>query len=171
MDEIKENGPSLNMKDRIRQLMEEVEMNQKDFSVVTGISQSTLSSIFSGRTSATLNHALALHSNFPTVRMEWLLFGEGNMYATDGSTSESPNENTESVTDAENITSIMGTGTLPPTPLAGISPQLGTSILNQLGTLEVELQMVKNNNKQQRQISEIRIFFDDGTFQVFSPKV
>ena len=55
-------------------------LNQKEFAATTGISPATLSSIFNGRTSPTLNHAEALHRRFPKLNMSWLMFGEGSMY-------------------------------------------------------------------------------------------
>ena len=173
MEEKKENTPTLNMKDRIRQLMDEVEMNQKDFSVVTGISQSTLSSIFSGRTSATLNHALALHSNFPRVRMEWLLFGEGEMYEQeDNSPASSPPAPTPFEGDLFSLPNQSSADIVPsktsPKAQSEVPMQISSELLSQLGTIEMELEVIKNN-RAQRQISEIRIYFDDDTFQVFKP--
>lgn len=177
MEEKKENTPTLNMKDRIRQLMDEVEMNQKDFSVVTGISQSTLSSIFSGRTSATLNHALALHNNFPRVRMEWLLFGEGDMYEQDDKTPTSaPSSSASAPTLFDdglfNLPNQSSVDTIPckqnPKAQDEVPVQISNELLSQLGTIEMELEVIKNN-RAQRQISEIRIYFDDDTFQVFKP--
>lgn len=181
MEEKRENAPTLNMKDRIRQLMDEVEMNQKDFSVVTGISQSTLSSIFSGRTSATLNHALALHSNFPRVRMEWLLFGEGEMYEQENkmpssTPASSPNAPAPVEGDLFSLSSLPDVDATPSVgqsrqnanPQNVLPSQINNALLNQLGTIEMELEVIKNN-RMQRQISEIRIYFDDGTYQVFTP--
>lgn len=181
MEEKRENAPTLNMKDRIRQLMDEVEMNQKDFSVVTGISQSTLSSIFSGRTSATLNHALALHSNFPRVRMEWLLFGEGEMYEQESkmptsTPTSSPNTPAPVEGDLFSLSSLPDVNATPSAgqsrqnanPQNELPSQISNTLLNQLGTIEMELEVIKNN-RMQRQISEIRIYFDDGTYQVFTP--
>ena len=60
--------------------MKQEGLNQKEFAATTGISPATLSSIFNGRTSPTLNHAEALHRRFPKLNMSWLLFGEGDMY-------------------------------------------------------------------------------------------
>ncbi len=156
-----------NIKDRIRQLMEATEMNQKDFAIITGITAPTLSSIFNGRTSATLNHVMALHKEFPNVRMEWLLFGEGKMYETSipaesdanspdayqGTLFSTPSSN-------ENITNLADSAPANTTTRATISEE----------ALAIHMEQVKNINKLARNISEIRIFFDDGTFEIFTPK-
>ncbi len=178
MEETKLTTPTLDMKDRIKQLMDEVKLNQRDFASAIGISASTLSSIFNGRTSATLNHARALHSSFPEIRMEWLLFGEGQMYKSDEKNAQPSgidSRNNES-TDASHA-AIAVQGELPLAPAVGggssdntLSTEMGNAILTQLNTLSMEIEIVKNNDKPARQISEVRIFFDDGTFQVFAPK-
>ncbi len=156
-----------NIKDRIRQLMEATEMNQKDFAIITGITASTLSSIFNGRTSATLNHVMALHKEFPNVSMEWLLFGEGSMYEN-GTTA-----------DGEAKQPANGGDTLPfapshddtcPAPSDNGTNNAATLAAITGEALAMHLEQVKNLNKPVRNISEIRVFYDDGTFEIFAPK-
>ncbi len=178
MEDSKTTIPPLDMKDRIRQLMDEVQLNQRDFAMAIGISPSTLSSIFNGRSSATLNHALALHNNFPNIRMEWLLFGEGDMYKSAATEESGSGDAFPEKTNPDNAPAVAPTqGGLPfaqstgsNTPQSRLSPEMSSEILTRLDTLSMEIKTVKNDDKPMRQISEIRIFFDDGTFQVFSPK-
>ena len=73
------------MKNRIFQIMKQEGLNQKDFAATIGISPATLSSIFNGRTSPSINCAEALHRRFPMLNMAWLMFGEGEMYLKDKS--------------------------------------------------------------------------------------
>ena len=74
------------MKDRIRELMEAQHMNQQTFSHYTGIGTATLSSIFTGRTRPTLNTIESIMKKFPEVNVNWLMFGEGDMYVNNSDT-------------------------------------------------------------------------------------
>lgn len=65
------------------QLMKNQGMTQQEFSRASGISPASLSSIFTERTSPTMKHAEALHRSFPRLNVQWLLFGEGDMFLPD----------------------------------------------------------------------------------------
>ncbi len=134
------------MKDRIRQIMTKLGMNQKEFSETTGISASTLSSIFSGRTSATLNHANAIHQSFPQVNVAWLLFGEGEM------------EGSPALSAAKNDTG----NALP----SGNEDEPTPSLFDAAPVREV-IKYIEKPEKPERKIVEIRVFFSDGTYDVF----
>ncbi len=155
-----------NIKDRIRQLMEAVEMNQKDFAIITGITAPTLSSIFNGRTSATLNHVMALHKEFPNVSMEWLLFGEGNMYEDTTTEGEAkPFTNTQDA-----LSAAPSHDDICPAPSDNATNNAAALAAITGDALAMHLEQVKNFNKPVRNISEIRVFYDDGTFEIFAPK-
>ena len=151
------------MKDRIFKIMKQENLNQKDFAATTGISPATLSSIFNGRTSPTLNHAECLHRRFPKLNMSWLLFGEGDMYVKE--------ENEE--TDATGGGHSGGTSALSQVGSSDgiIDERLLSSHSDAEGgtpRMPVIREVVKYVDKPQRKITEIRIFFDDGTFENFS---
>ncbi len=156
-----------NIKDRIRQLMEAAEMNQKDFAIITGITAPTLSSIFNGRTSATLNHVMALHKEFPNVRMEWLLFGEGDMYEASTGT-----ENKANSPDPYQGTlfAAPSSAETAPTPADNSTNNVAALAAITSEALAMHMEKVKNFDKPARNISEIRVFYDDGTFEIFAPK-
>lgn len=164
------------MKDRIYQIMKESGMNQKEFSQTTGIAPATLSSIFNGRTSATLNHAQALHQRFPTLRMEWLMFGEGQMYK-DGS-NPSLFERSDAQSSLEHANDEFPTEfsfPIQPRTLQKEETE-GESISSSVNQVQPTLnrmvdkldQMAKYLDKPQRKVVEVRIYFDDGTYEVFS---
>ena len=131
------------MKDRIFQLMKTLGLTQKEFAAKLCVAEGTLSSIFNGRTKPTNNLVQAVHTFFPEVSINWLMFGEGDMYA-----SASP-EGTEAPAQA------------------GEQPSL--SFPEQAPLLSELRDTVKNLNKPKRRIVEIRVFFDDDTFEIFSP--
>jgi len=153
------------MKDRIKQIMLQERLNQKDFAATTGISPATLSSIFNGRTSPTLNHAEALHRRFPKLNMSWLMFGEGDMYVKDTpAESEAQDGALDASLSGERSASSYASADFGGAPMlpfdhAGGDPR--TPVIREV---------VKYVDKPQRRITEIRIFFDDGTYETFPGK-
>ena len=150
------------MKDRISALMKHMGMSQKDFANEIRISPGTLSSIFSGRNKPTLNTLNNIHDRFPEVNMDWLMNGKGEMFAS--STPISPQF--EAGESGSSATSSLVSG-LPLQPgfidhLSGaqqMPPQ--TSNFASEG---------KIFDKPSRKIAEIRVFYDDGTFETFCAK-
>jgi len=144
------------MKDRIRKLMEDKNMTQLDFANFLNISPASLSSIFSGRTAPTLNIVNAIKNKMPDVNTDWLLFGNGSM------TSEvrEPDlfADSPSSTPLEDFVVENKEGsTVSSSSRQEIPSQTPTNII------------VKNLDKPERKISEIRVFYDDQTFESFVP--
>lgn len=154
----------IDMKDRILKIMKQENLNQKDFAATTGISPATLSSIFNGRTSPTLNHAEALHRRFPQLSMSWLMFGEGDMYVPDAA-----GEKKRSSVDAAGSGDLFGGGLGNETPSASVpdSPTRQSDVEEVPLHAHVVREVVKYIDKPKRKITEVRIFFDDGTFETF----
>lgn len=152
----------MEMKERIFQIMKQEGLNQKDFAATTGISPATLSSIFNGRTSPTLNHAEALHRRFPKLSMSWLMFGEGDMYVKEESSEGTPSakehtaEGETLAADSSHVAASGDSNTLFPIGAEGGA-----------GHIPVVREVVKYIDKPQRKITEVRIFFDDGTYETF----
>ncbi|MBR1839176.1 MAG: helix-turn-helix transcriptional regulator [Prevotella sp.] len=186
------------MKERIRQIMEAQHMNQQAFAKFTHIGSASLSSIFTGRTRPTMNHVLAIMEAFPNVNPTWLLKGEGGMLLTNDKTEVQNGENSTSYNDAEegrsasvsqygnpyysetenknSSTDNVADGlplfgqrkqvqihpsVLPPVEK---SPSGRYSKLNQVGVTQ-SLDALGH-----RKITEIRVFFDDQTWESFVPK-
>jgi len=153
------------MKDRIKQLMESQHMTQQTFSDFIGISSASLSSIFNGRTKPTLNTVEAIRSKFTKINLEWLMYGLGSMFRDDNPA------------DAGSDTSGMQSGSEPMIDFDNTSPAPAYSGFGNSGgqgvnhtpqnNIRTELKYI---DKPQRQITEIRIFFDDQTYESFVPK-
>ena len=151
------------MKDRISALMKHMGMSQKNFAAEICISEGALSSIFSGRTKPTLNTVNNIHERFPEVNMSWLIDGKGEMF-------DSPQFGSQQTDTYE------GSVSAPTTQVSGIPIQSG--FVEQLaGSQQMPLQTPvsmsdrKNIDNPLRRIAEIRVFYDDGTFETFSAKV
>lgn len=166
------------MKDRIRQLMESQHMTQQTFSDFIGISSASLSSIFTGRTKPTLYTVEAIRSKFTKISLDWLMYGSGPMFKDGDSSSPTDpvmNDSTssEGIIDFDNAPSDVQTGpytTKSPQPLRRTSlpqnPQQG----GYSTAANPSRYDVKYIDKPQRHITEIRIFFDDQTWETFVPK-
>ncbi len=150
------------------QIMKQQGLNQKDFSALTGISPATLSSIFNGRTQPTLNHAELLHRRFPNLSLNWLMFGEGDMFEKAASTNDDENASEGDQGDALPYVSAADGMRDSSDQLDFNFPASGSASPN--GSPSVIREVVKFIDKPQRKITEIRIFFDDGTFEVFPGK-
>ena len=69
-----------NLKDRIKEIMDNKHMNNKVFATETGINEGTLSLLLRGKTQPTLKHYEAIHTLFPEIAMDWLVDVKGPMY-------------------------------------------------------------------------------------------
>lgn len=153
------------MKDRIRQLMESQHMTQQTFSDFIGISSASLSSIFNGRTKPTLNTVEAIRNKFPSLSLEWIMYGIGPMFLDDVHGNEAATSTPLPVSEEQSLDFGM---------IAQVSKPSGMASQNTVGvdkTPKVQSYMdMKIPNKIQRHITEIRIFYDDQTWETFVPK-
>lgn len=152
------------MKDRIRVLMEHKHMQQNTFANFVGISPGTLSGIFNGRTKPTLPIVEAIKSKIPNLRVDWLVFGTGPMFEgenDDSSTAPShPSEGQDG-----------GRQTPEQQPSLFSTPEQ----FDRGGRVDFtpnnrQVENIKYLDKPQRKITEIRIFYDDQTWETFVPK-
>ncbi len=152
------------MKDRIRQIMESLNMSQQVFAQFIEMSPASLSGIFTERTRPTLNTVEAIKKKIPNINIDWLMFGTGNMYieSEDGamSSGERPIEMTEPMLDfdASDISA---------------SPSTATDVHGHDSGRNMRPEIIRGEikyiDRPQRKITEIRIYFDDLTFETFLP--
>ena len=159
------------MKDRIRQIMESRQMTQSEFADYIELAPATLSSIFNGRTRPTLNVVEALKKKIPNINMEWLLFGLGDMYQSVSTPSEPtlPQDQQGSDLRHQIQSPMLDFDAAPQNP-----PQNPSSApLNPNSVRPTRLDLVreeiKNLDKPQRRVLEIRVFYDDQTWETFIP--
>lgn len=153
------------MKDRIIEIMRKENMTQQNFAAALEISPATLSNIFNGKTNPTSNQVFAIHKRFPNINISWLMFGEGEMYNQDSlSVADNPD-----IASSSNIRNILPDTTQNNT--SGEQLMTGTqNIAIHRGLLNPGDYASHMNfiDKPQKKIIEIRIFFDDGTFETFT---
>jgi len=147
--------------------MESQHMTQQVFADYIGLAPATLSSIFNGRTRPTLNVVEALKKKIPNISIDWLMFGSGDMYLNknenpvpDQMASEKGIFDQSPMLDFEQnpIDTPQNMG-----PLA----QNHTTIKN--SRPEPIREEVKIIDKPQRKVIEIRVFYDDQTWDTFVP--
>lgn len=140
-------------------------MSQREFADALGISPSSLSSLYNGHTSPTNNHVQAIHRRFPEINVNWLLFGEGDMI--DG-VSETP---ATQMPAADAPATFQPAKDLFPHVVdakpSGNAAQVPFNEALMTGQPYVR-EIVKYVDKPARNITEIRVFYDDGTYDTFS---
>jgi len=160
------------MKDRVKQIMESMHMTQQVFAQFIEMSPASLSSIFNGRTSPTLNIVEAIKKKIPDINTDWLMFGSGSMYVQQGSgvSKDSPDlfgNDDGPVSDSDFSSSpIIQSEHHPST-----DSHSDTSFDNIVRNVRPEIirEEIKYIDKPQRKITEIRIYFDDLTYETFVP--
>lgn len=159
------------MKDRIRRIMEEQHMSQQVFADFIESSPATLSSIFNGRTRPTLNIVEAIIRKLPAINTDWLLSGTGDMYRTPNSTPEGGDH--ADGQQAPSPTPAVAQGVLDfGADVAPTIPQIQTAPHHEsVRTTPIELRSsnTKFLDKEPRKVTEIRIYYDDQTYETFVP--
>lgn len=159
------------MKDRIRQIMESKHMTQQVFAQFIEMSPASLSSIFNDRTKPTLNIVEAIKKKIPNINTDWLMFGTGDMYVAASAPSSIPQEAPKPAENGlfDSVPSVLDFETSPaPTPQATSPVNVSfNSVKNTHQNFQRE--EVKIADKPQRRVVEIRVFYDDQTWESFSP--
>lgn len=146
--------------------MESQHMTQQIFAQFIKISPATLSGIFNGRTNPSLNIVEAVKQSLPSISTDWLLFGRGPMYVEDVQSDAAANGDVHEPAAREQT---LDFSVSPAAPSAPAAIQSGhQNVLNPTGNKEK--QGAKIFDKINRKITEIRIFYDDQTWETFVPK-
>lgn len=162
-------------KERIEYIIKEMSLSNVEFSQLTGIAPATISHITSGRSKPTLPILKAIVMAFPELNPQWVFMGEGPVY----SKSEAETDN---VVSEQPVLRQTGTGGLDlfSTVQPNVKPRTAETVkakpqaqpaktMDVLGLKEVIKASVDEAiGRRKRQIVEVRIFFDDGTYEAFS---
>ena len=172
------------MRDRIKKVIESQHMTQQEFAECIKVAPATLSSIFTGRTAPSLKVVEAIKGRFPDISTDWLMFGKGSMV-------DAPSADADGVHDSplpsekEAKVDFGDESDVPAVSLgAGSGRDIGTARASGAAVAAVVggrknaggqsaiggFQMVNNCDKSTRRIVEIRIFYDDQTWETFVPK-
>lgn len=156
------------MKDRIRKIMDSQGMSQQAFASFIDMSPATLSSIFNGRTKPTLNMVEAVKKKFPDISTDWLMFGKGDMYlstSSEGQNTSASVHNDYRVADNLDMDANESTDRKPTDYDSECRHVAG------FGTVANEScqTVMKISDRPQRRIIEIKVYYDDHTYESFVP--
>ena len=153
-------------------------MTQQVFADFIGTTPATLSGIFNGRTRPTINIVEAIKKKIPDINTDWLLFGKGEMYqqaaelpaATDSSSRVLPGggQVMESMIDFGLPDTASPQAPSRPTPF-NAAPRGGYSNGVRTTPSALAREDLKILDKPKRHVTEIRVYYDDQTWESFVP--
>ena len=155
----------MEIKDRIRMIMEREKVPPRVFAETIGVQQSTLSHILNDRNKPSLEVVMKVHQTYNYVNLEWLLYGKGEMIAS-----------------AEDASAVSSSGDYQPSLFDENPVNPSKETINPENRKEMALRTAENAPKEivkqeiiykerpPRKITEIRIFFDDNTYETFKPE-
>ena len=186
------------MRERIKEIIDREGMGQSQFADFIGVNRPTLSHILAGRNNPSMEVVMKIHQKFPKINLLWLLDGEGS-YEGDGVADYPKGTLTEDrVADADDMALYGRTeqAQTSSSPMSGGQPQsrfyqgelfaenaifapesTGSAKNRKEMPLQTpqkapylsDTQLEYAKKSLQRKIVEIKIFFDDGTYETFKP--
>ncbi|MCD8293187.1 MAG: helix-turn-helix transcriptional regulator [Prevotellaceae bacterium] len=176
----------MDIRDRIKLIMEREGLAAGVFAENIGVAQATVSHILSGRNKfPSMEVILKLHKRYNDINLEWLLTGNGLMSNTDMDSARTDGDggNDAARTAAASPSAVNAGEFAFETPSLfaqnRMNPAEGTTGAENRkeNGLEMPVEATKEIVKQEiiykerppRKITEIRIFFDDNTYETFEP--
>lgn len=146
----------MDIKDRIKMIMERENMTSGAFAESISIQQSTLSHILNGRNNPSLDVIMKVHQRYNYILLEWLLYGKGSMMQND-------------ITGVDFQSSLFDENPINPSNESGGAENRKEMALRsaESSIKDSVKQEVRYIEKPHRRITEIRIFFDDNTYETF----
>ena len=144
--------------DRLKMILERVNLTPGNFADKIGVAPATISHILSGRNKyPSAEVMLRLHETYPDIDLNWLLTGEGTLIKDDP--------------DSMFTGSLFGDNLINATKSAAEAENRKENTLETANNVDnpVVKQEIIYKEKPTRKIAEIRIFFDDGTYETFTP--
>ena len=153
----------MSIKDRFKMIMDREKLTAGAFAESIDVAQATISHILGPRNKYPSTEViLRLHKRYSDINLEWLLTGEGEMsnnnnkskdnsgfdYPLFADNPENPSNRSEEIENRKEI--------------ALESPKIATK--------EIVKQEIIYKERPPRKITEIRIFFDDNTYETFRPE-
>ena len=163
-------------KERIEYIIRDKGLSNVEFAAITGIAPATISHIASGRSKPTLPILKGVLAGFPDLNPEWVFLGVGPMYKTnlpdmtsgDNAASASQSANgLDLFSSFANDDNEQGTAD---TRRSSHQSSSSNAKLSEVGEIKdvIRESFEAVMGKRRRQIVEVRIFFDDGTYEAFS---
>ena len=143
-------------------------MTQQVFADFLQQSPATLSSIFNGRTRPTLQVIDAIKSKIPDISIEWLLYGTGDMYISHPQGAEDSILGGQMSGQEQTLnfdSPLSSNNNVPQNSVQNVGFQQGVKSTHP----EILRDEIKIVDKQPRKVTEIRVYYDDQTYETFVP--
>lgn len=151
--------------DRVKLIIEREQMSVKEFAESINITDATIKHIINGRNNPSYDVMQKILSRYPYINSSWLLMGEGEMYKEEVS-----RENTNN--SFGNVSLFSDENAFSSTERIGSSKNRKDLPLEKRKK-EVETPINKEviyQKSPERKVKEIRVFYDDGTYETFKPE-
>jgi len=143
--------------------MQKEEMTAAQFAEKIGLSPSSLSHILNGRNNPSLDVVMKIHKACNYVNLPWLIYGEGDM-EWKAEVSKSEETGIVGVSLFDESAFFTSEGTEERENRKEMAPKAPVYTPK-----EIVREEIKYIEKPARKITEIRIFFDNGTYETFRP--
>ena len=143
-------------------------MTQQVFADFLQQSPATLSSIFNGRTRPTLNIIDSVKTKIPDISIEWLLYGTGDMYISHPQGAEDSILGGQMSGQEQTLnfdSPLSSNNNVPQNSVQNVGFQQGVKSTHP----EIVREEIKIVDKQPRKVTEIRVYYDDQTYETFVP--
>ena len=170
------------IKDRIRQIIVREGLNAGAFAETIGVAKATISHILGSRNQYPSTQVLLrIHERYPDIDLNWLLAGEGHLGGDDDGLISPPTPPIDSTGSAEELEGLgleVGVGRSTPSENAIFRPTADVRAKNrkengskspQNAPKSSLNQDVGSKERPPRKITEILVFFDDNTFETYTP--
>lgn len=157
---------------RLKSIIEALGLSDSQFADRCSITRPTLSLLLSGKNKKISDIMLSqIHDAFPNVSILWLLFGEGEMFKKDDNNEKSSSNLNEDPffknrdTDDKEELNLVNVKQLE-NIIQDVINKTFTSSFNNLERIIQKSQEISL----QRKVSKITVYYDDSTFETFSPE-
>lgn len=152
----------MSIKDRFKMIMDREKLTAGAFAESIGVAQATISHILGPRNKYPSTEViLRLHQRYTDINLEWLLTGEGSMSNNSNSAGSSEFDYPLFAENPENLTD-------EPSEMENRKEIALETVQNT--PKEIVKQEIIYKERPPRKITEIRIFFDDNTYETFKPE-
>ena len=155
----------MSIKDRFKMIMDREKLTAGAFAESIGVAQATISHILGPRNKYPSTEViLRLHQRYNDINLEWLLTGQGEMSNMSSDSDSSIESGFDYPLFAENsVNPSKETGPAENRKEIALETPVNA-------TKEVVKQEIIYKERPSRKITEIRIFFDDNTYETFKPE-
>lgn len=147
----------MDIKERIKELMEYEQLTAAAFAESIGVAQATISHTLGDRNKyPSTDFIMRLHDKYKYINLNWLLTGQGEML------SDSNNLKT-----ADSDYPLFSDSSTSSPSVEGVAVEMSVA---QETSVVREISMEETAPKAAKRITEIRVFFDDNTYEIFKPE-